>query len=287
MRHVLLKVSVLKIRLLSVRLTSVLLLLLLLTQSVAAGQSSGAGLTKEEQREAREVAAAFTDRLIETRDFAPVVKEFYVADFMTRFLKSADMEGKTFMLDVVPSLSFKPSLAARTDSEYWPRLYVAANNILHFGVLSIFSKKTLEEFSDPDKFDERDMLDVYPPEAVKLLDDNPILANFLKKKGNEVVVTTPEDLRVVTTTLEEAVRLTRARLNERLAKGTHLTRNFRMMRVAAARTKVSLLPSDDDSMGYPKGTRLFEVFVPITVCDLILVKEGGSMKVVRASITDD
>src|SRR2546423_293995 len=141
---------------LKVRLSSALLLTLLLAQGALparAGQAGRAGVTKEEEREAREVAAAFTNRLVETHDFAPVVKELYVGDFMSRYLKheldaGPHSESARFMLEGVPALSFREALAARGDSEYWPRLYVAAQSFLHFGFLSILSKKSLKEAFD-------------------------------------------------------------------------------------------------------------------------------------------
>ena len=40
-----------------------------------------------------------------------------------------------------------------------------------------------ETSGGPDGFDQKDMMDVYPPEAVKVLDGNPTLANFLLMKG--------------------------------------------------------------------------------------------------------
>ena len=275
-------------------LSSALLLTLLLAQGASpvwARQAGRGGVTKEEERQAREVAAAFTRRLIETHDFAPVVRELYAGDFMSRYLKEEldsgpHPESATFMLSGVPALSFREALAARADSEYWPRLYVAAQTFLHFGFLSLYSKKTLKELGEPDKFDQRDLLDVYPPEAVKLLDGNPTLANFLLMKGRPVDVETVDDLRAVTVTLEEAVRLTRAHLDERLAKGTYFARNLRLMEAVSARTEVELLPPGGDAWGYPEGTRLFKVFAAVGY-DLILVKEGGSMKVVWASVPSD
>jgi len=160
---------------LKVRLTSALLLLLLLSQglSPAFARQAGGGLTKDEERQAREVAAAFTDRLVETHDFAKVVGELYVNDFAARYLKreaasAARGMGESFMLAGVPALSFKKTLAARDDDEYWPRLYAAANDIIHYGFLLLLSKKTLKELSDPEKFDEREMLAVHPPDAVKV-----------------------------------------------------------------------------------------------------------------------
>jgi len=187
----------------------------------------------------------------------------------------------------VPALSFRETLAARGDSEYWPRLYVAAQTFMHFGFLSILSKKSLKEvFGGEGGFDQKDMLDVYPPEAVKVLDGNPTLANFLLKKGPPVDIETPDDLRRVTTTLEEAVRLTRARLDERLAKGGHLAQNLQMMKEASARTEVELLPTGGEFLGYPEGTRFFKVFTPV-LYELILVKDGGAMRVVWASVPSD
>lgn len=274
-------------------LSSALLSILLLAQFGAparAAQASGRGVTKEEGRRAREVAAAFTDRLIETRDFAPVVRELYAGDFMSRYLKresagQARAGSKTFMLEGVPALSFKESLAAHADDEYWPRLYVAAQTFLHFSFLSLYSRRSLKELGGADDLDSQEILDVYPPEVFKLFDSNPTLANFLMKKGPPVDVGTTDELRAVTVTLEEAVRLTRARLDERLAKGSHLAENLRLMKAAAARTKVELL-TEGEFMGYPPGTRFFKLFTPVGY-SLILVEDGGAMKVVWASVPSD
>lgn len=276
-------------------LSFVLLQCLLLAQfamPARAAQAGRGGVTKEEERAARETAAAFTRRLIETHDFTPVVRELYAGDFMARYLKNEldagpHSESVSFMLDGVPTLSFKEPLAVRGDSEYWPRLYVAAQTFLHFGFLSLLSRKSLKEaFGEQATFDPKDMLDVYPPEAVRVLDGNPTLANFLLKKGRPVDVKTIDDLRAVTVTLEEAVRLTRARLDERLAKGTHLAENLRMMEEASARTQVELLPAGAGFLGYPEGTRFFKVLTPVFY-NLILVKDGGALKVVWASVPSD
>jgi hypothetical protein len=256
----------------------------------SARQAGRAAMTKEEEREAREVAAAFTNKLADTRDFAPVVRELYADDFMRRYLKheldaGPHADSASFLLDGVPAISFREALAKRSDSEYWPRFYIAAQTFLHFSFLSLYSKKSLKELGEADDLDERDILDVYPPEVVKLLDSNPTLANFLVKKGRPVDVETVDDLRAVTVTLEEAVRLTRQHLDEHLTKGTRLAENLRMMQAAAAQTEVELL-TDEEFLGYPKGTRFFKVFAPIGY-DLILVKDGGAMKIVWATVPHD
>src|ERR1051325_2667851 len=122
-----------------------------------AAQDAGVRVTKEEEAEAREVAAAFLNRFFETHDFATVLAELYVSAYMPRYVRSRhDVKERahdsTFMLEGVPSLSFSRRLAAHADDELWPRLFVAANNLMHYGLVSLMSRKTLEEMSDPERF---------------------------------------------------------------------------------------------------------------------------------------
>jgi hypothetical protein len=257
---------------------------------VAAVQDARGRVTKEEEAEAREVAAAFFNRFFETHDFAKVVDELYVSDYMPRYLRSRNAEREraadsTFMLEGVPSLSFSRRLAAHADERLWPRLFIAANNLMHYGLVSTMSRKSLEELSDPEKFTESDLLTAYPPEAVKVLDANPSLANFIEKKGNEVDVKTLEELRAVTEGMEEAERLTRAGFNVRVHATATLEQNLAVLRALPARSDVSLV-TDAEEFGYPKGTRLFKVFAPPTY-NLILVREGGKLKIVWAFVADD
>lgn len=249
-----------------------------------------ARVTKEEQAEAREVAAAFFNRFFETHDFAAVVDELYVSDYMARYMRGKhDGERRetdsTFMLEGVPSLSFSRRLAAHADDELWPRLFVAANNVMHYGFVSLLSRKTVEEMGDPEKFDESDMLAAYPPEALKVFDANPVLANFMEKKGGEVNVKTFEELRAVTEGMEEAERLTRASFAERVPATEKLGRNLAMLRALPSHEDVSLV-AGAEAFGYPEGTRLFKVFAPFCY-NLILVREGEKLKVVWAFVADD
>jgi hypothetical protein len=264
------------------------LLLSFLAPRVPGAQASGGSVTKEEEVKVRAVAAAFADRLFETHDFAAVVRELYVEDYMTRYLKSRGDAGRgpdsAFMLDGVPSLLFRTKLAARAGDENWPRLFLAAGNMIHYGFARLLSRKTLEELSDPEKLKEEDMFGAYPPEALKVLDANPSLANFLLKKGVGVDVKTPEELRAAAEAMEEAARLTRARLGERVREGATLERNVGLLKKAAERTDVSLVEGPE-AFGYPRGTRLFRVFA--VSYNLVLVEEGGKMKIVWAFAVDD
>jgi len=266
------------------------LILTFVSPRVVAARDARGRVTKEEEAEAREVAAAFFNRFFETHDFATVVDELYVSDYVSRYVKGQH-DGKrretdsTFMLEGIPSLSFSRRLAAHADDELWPRLFVAANNVMHYGFVSTLSRKTVEEMGDPEKFEESDMLAAYPPEALKVFDANPVLANFIEKKGDEVDVKTLEELRAVTEGMEEAERLTRARFAERVPATGKLEHNLSMLRALPANEDVSLVAGAEE-FGYPEGTRLFKVFAPFCY-DLILVREGEKLKIVWAFVADD
>jgi hypothetical protein len=257
----------------------------------AAAQPTAGGVTREEAAEAHAMAAAFAERLRASQDFAVVARELYADDFMSRQLKelsdwSKRVETNDFMLPGIPSLTFERALAAKANIEDWKRVRFAADNLMHFMFLSLLAKKSFKNLSDPDKFDEDSVLGVYPPEAVKVLDANPSAANFLLEKNSEVVVRTPEELRALAATLEEAVRLTRPRLAETLARGKHLDANLRLFSKSLARDEVKLAEGGAENAGYPAGTRLFRVFAP-NAYSLLLVREGGALKVVWAGLPSD
>lgn len=261
-----------------------------------AAQDAGGGVTKEEEAEVRATASVFSKRLEETRDFAAVVREMYAEDFMSHYLKgqvrwaagSTDAGSKieTFMLEGVPALHFKLSLAARVDDEHWPRLYAAANDMMHFGFLAYLSKRKLGELDEPEQSgDEAEFLEAYPPEVFKVLDSNPVLTNFLKMKGREGEVETAEDLRAVTETMEQAARLTREAATARPSSSPLLEENMRWLKSAESKLDVTLV-ENEEAFGYTKDTRLFNIFTSAGY-DLFLVKEGGRMKVAWATFPHD
>ena len=268
-----------------------LLLVTALLAAQATARTTAQGVTKEEADEARAAAAAFAERLNASQDFAVVARELYAEDFMSRQLKgiadwSKGAGAKDFMLEGIPSLTFDLALASKANVEDWKRVRLAADNLLYFMFLSLLANKSFEELGDPEKFDERAMLGVYPPEAVKVLDANPSAANLLLKKEREVVVETPEELRALASTLEEAVRLTRPHLAGTLAKGKHFEANMRLFGGGLAREEVKPAEGEAKTAGYPEGTRLFRVFAP-NAYSLLLVKQGGAMKIVYAGLPHD
>ena len=261
---------------------AVLVLLPQASAAAAAAQRRDAP-TEQEAREARELARVFTERLLKTRDLSSIVRELYVADFMRRQLEELEKSRggaapDGFMLDGIPALSFKRALLAHPESEHWTRLYVAAHTFLHFGLLSAFSK------GGPPDVSEQGVRAMYPPEAVRLLGTNPTLANFLVKRGDYVDVSTLEELRAVTETLEEAVRLTRAHLDKSLPlKLDKLEAVLAELRRDPQALPVETFPVEEGSMGFPPGTRFTSVLTPIGL-NLVATRHDGKLKVVMSHL---
>lgn len=263
-------------------MTCVLLLL-------AAPAARAQGPTKEEERLARETAAAFSERLLAARDFGPVVRELYAHDFMKHYLAKMsegmkERRGSTFMLYGVPALEFRTGLLSRDEDENWPRLYAAVSDLMFYTYLSLMSRGSLRDLSDPEKMRDRDILSVYPPEAVCVLEKNRTTANFLKRRAGNSEVATADDLRATAEALEEAARLTRARVEKLSAEGgPHLSKNLEVLKAASERSPVELMRDGGAPVLYPPGTRVFKVFSPL-LYDLYLVSEGGRMKVAWANL---
>ena len=240
-------------------------------------------VSADDARRARAAAAAFAERLLRSRDLGAVVREMYVSDFARRYVEQQSgraVQGppRDFMFEGIPSLRFSPALLARPESELWPRLYVAANNLHHYGFLSFMARGG----PSPGRL-EQEVRDVYPRGVAELFDKNPSLANFLVRKGDYVPVGTTEELRDVVTRLEEAARLTRAALDSRLPlKEEKLERSLGELRRVTESMEVRELQTGGRAfMGYPAGARFFRVLTPVGL-DLLLVREGEAMKVVWA-----
>ena len=110
----------------SKRLSATLLALAALLASAPLRASAAREMTDEEAREARALAVRFVERLRETDDFAPLVAEFFPADFderLRQFLLETP-EGT----DDSPPLPLDPALLRRVDAAELRRTYVALMN---------------------------------------------------------------------------------------------------------------------------------------------------------------
>lgn len=270
-------------------------------------------LAPEEEREAREFAEALIKRLEEGQDFAPLVGEMFVGDFAERLHASAGSAGSLYFLDRLA--------AAQANRGEVLRHHIAFNNLVLLTSLYMADAQLsaraarraaatgeTEETKETGDAEVR-MSDVFPPEVLELFRADPLLGRFVLEEeareaarteaatgdagaaaregdaaDEEEFITTVEQLRAFTSTVERANELLRQRLTSRQKR-----RAFEYWRRAAGTDGELMRPYETvtgtDWYGYPAGTRL--VCVSLLMFHVELVRVGGAYKVLALYLVDD
>ena len=240
----------------------------------AASQIIAEQPTEQEAREAREVAAAFIKRMQETRDIA-VPKDPYVDDFLSDFLRLRP-ESEQFSLSAFgSSLFLRTELKAEVDRREWERFYAAQVNLNYFRALYYLATGRNILTNEPT------MSEVYPPEAVALLNANPLLA--WKSPDKQYKIETLEELRGVIATLERATALMRERFMKHPPEEAERYReNVRAW--MAKEPEEAVYVQTGGRRGFPNDTRFFRLRTSPEIFDLTLVRTDEGMKVVWATV---
>lgn len=262
---------------------AILVTLVLIINSVsfglAASKRDTSQVTQVEEREAREVARQFTLQFIRTRDLAPIVKDLYWSDFIERYKQSRlkDLNGNSRDLLLVSGLDYNSRLLTEGNSEDWKRFYIAANNFLLVGFL-VGLKHYLDGKTD------FKITDIYPPSVFALLDNNLNLANMIVRKGSSKAVSSVEEMRNATATLEQAVSVLRQKERGRPLATIEkkLTKVMTEKEVFIPRLEIA----DRDFFGFPKGTRIILMNAPIGRL-LLLARDGNRLKIFATEILAD
>lgn len=243
--------------------------------ALAATQTSNQQITEAEAQEAQELALQFTTRFVETTDLTPLVKELYVSDFIERYKKYLDNPDTKNALHLyfVPGLEYNSRLLTEASTEEWQRFYIAANNFIFFGFISVMKKH-------PDEIENIKPTDIYPASVIKLLSNNPNLADMIEKKGGSQTINSVAEMRNATIILEQAETMMR---EERKGKPTP---NINRSELIATLKKEFFQPSlevmDEEYFGFPKGTRVILINT-VLLFQLILVRADGKLKILWAT----
>lgn len=230
--------------------------------------------TEQEAREAREVAAAFIKRMQETRDVA-ALKEPYVDDFLSDFLRLRPESEQFSLSGFGSSLFFRTDLKTEVDRREWERFYAAQVNLRYFRALHYLATGRNILTHEPTGSE------LYPPDVVALLDANPFLVG--KSPGRKYKIETLEEWRGVITTLERATALMRERFVKRPPEETERYReNVRAWMAKEPEEAVYIQPGG--RRGFPDDTRFFRLRTSPEIFDLTLVRTGVGMKIVWATV---
>jgi hypothetical protein len=241
-------------------------------------------ITEAESQRVRDVAREFGKRFEETEDLAPLLKELFVSNFTERYVKeqrkqlgSERSPGSAILF--APGLEYWPSLLDQTSAEDWRRFYVAAYNFLLHGMLSGYNRSA-ESLLSGKTPKEKILKEIYPEKASELLNAHPILKNFILMKERRPIATV-EEMRDVTATLEQAMRLIReAQGNQPVTLTAEAKKVMQMMnQVSDFGPSVSVI--DEDYFGYPPGTRVFHVVSPLML-QLEIVQVNSDYRIVWA-----
>lgn len=261
-------------------------------------------ITEEEKAEAHEVAERFLRRLQETNDLAPLVGEMFVPDYAARLQQEATTK---------PPVLLSRSAVEGASREELARYDLALNNGLYLASLLFLAYQTShpEEADVDQKWGAAYYKQLLPPDIIELCKTDPILRVLFEEETNESAaenragapvensnvidhddepVRSVEQLRVFTSTLEQATVLARkhlAALPFKLSlvarqKGASEEENWR---AESKSWKPRAWTLNRESYGYPIGTRIFCLDVSIYHMDLVRV--DGRLKVLALYLDRD
>lgn len=219
---------------------------------------------------AEKFAVTFFQRLERTKDFAPLVKEFFRPDYLNGYLQ--DKETNWFY-----NLS-RETAAAASQAEL-QRYYIALQNSAYLGSQYFVSRNTSE--AEENLSEEK----LISPEVVRLIEHHPYTARYRGAKNDYAYlaekIESLDQLRLYTDLLEKINAAFRSQLISLRAKQPErylsvvkrLDDEFGLSR-PLVRVCVS------GCLGLPAGTRLF--VVDVSVFRVQLAEINGALRVVSA-----
>ena len=242
-----------------------------------AAQTASERITPDEIRDANKIAHRFSDRLMKTKDITPLIKEFFVKDFLQKSLENERNSWSLLVQKTTAKQLTRPELR---------RLFIAENNWFYLSTLYYFSK-----YSSTDSSNRSD--EVIYPAAVRRV----ILKNRYLKIVSGLGISDDANA-------DFEFRKTRKELTE-LLRGFETVEP--MMRRLANKTKAGHTQQwrdtmtdfggrfwyykpqvdicDNECFGMAKGTRIYIVNVP--VLQLAIMKSDGQMKIIRSGYYAD
>jgi hypothetical protein len=262
---------------------------------------------------AQEVSDLFMKRLDETGDFSTVIDEMYAEDFIERYLQQQIHESEGLNLnscsdiELSPGLVYKRKLLKQATVEDWRRLYIAASNFTyHINVADM--NKHADDFLNGRELDDETAGKCIPSKVIELFNNHPILkgafgsddakpeesnptegtqSGSAEEESESKSIETPEEMRDVTETLQEGLRLLFEELGDSSPRLTESAKSalevFRLKRNEneGGRMEPRINVADKEYLGLPPGTRILIAPTPI-MCWLAIAQVGGKYKIVQA-----
>ena len=208
-------------------------------------------------------ALLLTERLEHTRDFRPVVQKFFAADYINGYLRDRNTNW-FFNLD--------RETAAKASRAELQRFYVALLNSAYLSGVYLLSQYTDTE--DGSVAEEK-----LPPDVVAFIAKHPYTAKYQSSQDNNNYLAETIDsidrLRSYTNLLEGIADLMRKHV---VAVGAERSPQYRTILEDEGLYQPKVRICSSKCLGLPRGTRIFEVNVPVFQLQLAEIK--GELKVI-------
>ncbi len=223
-----------------------------------------------ELEQAEKYARSFSQTLEQAKDFKPIIGKFFSADYLDGYL--GDKETNWF-------LNLDPDTAARVSRAELQRFYLAVMNTGYLSSVYLISQSPAD--SDVPVSDEK----LVPPDILQLIKTHPYTATYKHGADNfdylAEKIDSIERLRSYTDLMERISALMRKHVLD--AKAEH-SKEYRAMLEDWDWTFDLYQPKvrrcTTECFGLPKGTKLFDVNVPIFHLQIAEIK--GEMRIVSA-----
>src|SRR5258708_3055643 len=214
-------------------------------------------------------ARSIKDALEKSRDFKPLVENFFVAGFVKHYL--ADRDTNWFY-------NLNRDTAEKASPAELQRFYVASLNAGYLTSVYLISQTPSEDDSTQvGSVSEEKMI---PAEVYQLINNHPYTLTYKGKGGNYDYLAENIDsiarMRSYTDLLEEIAVLMRKCV---VAVQAERSPQYQQMLEEDSHVKSRICPSD--CLGLPKGTKLFDMFVPLLHLQFAQIK--GELKIVSVS----
>jgi len=254
--------------------------------------------TEAEIKQSQAATNRFLKLMEETGDFSRIIDEMYAEDFIERYLREQtriveEEHSSFFNIMFALDIECRRDLLKQATIGDWRRLYVASNNFLYHLIVVSLNEHANAMLNDREQIG--DLFEsFYPPKVTALFKNHPVLKGIITSGRAEGVVGkesepkpmgTPEDMRSVTETIREGMRLLFAeqgnhppRLTDEAKKAIEMIRQ-RQNEVVKTRVEIS----DKEYFGFPPGARLLDAPTPLLFW-LTLTEINGKQKIVWAQI---
>lgn len=229
-------------------------------------QPAATGADKALTEKVARFAHTFAKDLEQAKDFKPVIEKFFVPKYLNGYL--GDKGAEWFV-------NLSRDTAAKVSPQELQRFYVALMNAGYLSSLYVISQLPLDS-EEPLSFEK-----LLPPYVLELVRNHPYTAKYKTHEGNydflAESIGSVERLRSYTDLLEKIGSLMRKQVRKVAAEHSQ---EYQAMLENWHLYDPKIRFCGENCLGLPKGTRMFEVNVP--VFHLQIAEIAGTLKVVSA-----